>query len=129
MIHSKKTMLKLAALLTLSNSPFAQVETNIAWAGDAATCHFHGKKPASESTVKSCALKRVEKLIKAKKIPKEWSTTTTDQISLQVVEGKKGKEWKASLRNPKIVEDGKPKVLYIFFTHPGNFIAANFTGQ
>lgn len=129
MSHSKISIVHVSAICALSLSTLGPFEKRIAHAGDAATCHFHGKKPAAESMVKSCALKRVTMLINAKKIPKEWSSTTKEQVSLEVVDGKKGKEWKATLTNPQIMVNGEPKPLYMFFTHQGNFIAANFTGK
>jgi hypothetical protein len=48
--------------------------------------------------------------------------------SIEAVDGKKGKEWKVTFKDatPK---DKSKETLYMFFTLPGNFIAANFTGQ
>ena len=43
-------------------------------------------------------------------------------------EGKKGKEWKVTFKDPA-AKDKTKETLYMFFTQPGNFIAANFTGQ
>jgi hypothetical protein len=45
-----------------------------------------------------------------------------------LTEGKKGKEWKIVYRNVSEADTDK-STLYMFFTAPGNFIAANFTGQ
>jgi hypothetical protein len=47
---------------------------------------------------------------------------------IEVVEGKKGKEWKVSFKDPA-AKDKSKETLYIFFTVTGNFIAANHTGQ
>jgi Family of unknown function (DUF6488) len=44
------------------------------------------------------------------------------------VDGKKGKEWKVRYSNPAAADKAK-QTLFIFFSHSGNFIAANFTGQ
>jgi hypothetical protein len=41
---------------------------------------------------------------------------------------KKGKEWKVIFINPSASDQNK-KNLFMFFTPPGNFIAANYTGQ
>ncbi len=38
------------------------------------------------------------------------------------------KEWKLTFKNPN-ASDANKKNLYLFYTLPGNFIAANFTGQ
>ena len=46
----------------------------------------------------------------------------------ELVDGKKGKEWRVSFRNPAAADKSK-ETLYMFFTPPGNFIAANFSGQ
>ena len=98
-------------------------------AGESSSCHFHGDKPADEPTVRSCAVKRLGKLIEAKKVGQEWKSIKSEQISFEVVDGKKGKEWRASVTNAQITADGQPKTLYMFFTHQGNFIEANFTGK
>jgi Family of unknown function (DUF6488) len=98
-------------------------------AGESSSCHFHGEKPADEPTVRSCALKRLAKLIESKKVGQEWKSTKSEHISFEVVDGKKGKEWKATVTNPQITTDGQVRTLYMFFTHQGNFIAANFTGK
>jgi hypothetical protein len=46
----------------------------------------------------------------------------------ELVDAKKGKEWRVTFRDPSAKEKGK-ETLYMFFTAPGNFVAANFTGQ
>jgi hypothetical protein len=45
-----------------------------------------------------------------------------------MVDGKKGKEWVVTFVNPAVADKTKEK-LYMFFTAPGNFIAANFSGK
>jgi Family of unknown function (DUF6488) len=89
-------------------------------------CHFHGSKAASETTVTGCAQQRVEALVKAGKLDASWQQVAAPR--LEQVDGKKGKEWKLSYRNPA-VSDPSRQTLYLFFTMPGNFIAANHTGQ
>ena len=44
------------------------------------------------------------------------------------VDGAKGPQWKLTFRNPIAVDPAKQR-LYIFFSQPGQFIAANHTGQ
>lgn len=90
------------------------------------SCHFHGSKPAAESTVLGCAGQRKETLVKAGKLDAGWQVVKHDSIAL--VDGKKGKEWKVSFENPAAQDKGK-ETLYMFFTPVGNFIAANFSGQ
>lgn len=100
--------------------------TDIALADEAGSCHFHGKKMASEETISSCAAERKELLIMNGKIDPSWEGVEQDKIEL--VDGKKGKEWLVTFINPAATDKAKEK-LYLFFTAPGNFIAANFTGK
>ena len=90
------------------------------------SCHFHGSKPAAEATVLGCAQQRKEALVKAGKIDAPWQAIKHDKV--EAVDGKKGKEWKVTFKDPAAKDKAK-ETLYIFFTAPGNFIAANFTGQ
>jgi hypothetical protein len=100
--------------------------TSIALADQAGSCHFHGKKIATEETVSNCAADRKEILIMDGKIDPSWEMVEQEKIEL--VDGKKGKEWLVTFVNPAAVDKAKGK-LYLFFTAPGNFIAANFTGK
>lgn len=97
-----------------------------ALADKGSNCHFHGKTPATEAVVTDCANQRREALVKAGKLESSWQTARLGKLEL--VDGKKGKEWKATFTNPAAVDKTKQN-LYVFFSHPGNFIAANFTGQ
>ena len=95
-------------------------------AAESSSCHFHGKKIATEETVINCATERKELLIKQGKIDLSWKVVEQDKIEL--VDGKKGKEWLVTFTSPSANDKAKEK-LYLFFTEPGNFIAANFTGK
>lgn len=97
-----------------------------AWADKGGSCHFHGNKATSEATVTGCAQQRRDALVKAGKLDASWQAVTPDKP--QPVDGKKGREWKVSFSNPAATDKTKG-TLYMFFTLPGNFIAANFTGQ
>ena len=97
-----------------------------AGAGESGPCHFHGKKVASEETVSSCAVERKELLIMDGKIDQSWERIEQDKI--EMVDGKKGSEWLITFINPAAADKTKEK-LYMFFTAPGNFIAANFSGK
>lgn len=90
------------------------------------SCHFHGTKPAAEATVASCAAQRKDTLVTSGKIDGAWKTVKQDKV--EQVDGKKGKEWKVTFKDPA-ARDKTKETLYMFFTVPGNFIAANFTGQ
>lgn len=95
-------------------------------AAEGGSCHFHGKKPAAEAAVVGCALQRKDALVASGKIETAWKTVQQDKV--EQVDGKKGKEWKVSFKDPA-AKDQARQTLYMFFTVPGNFIAANFTGQ
>jgi hypothetical protein len=105
---------------------FTGAVTTPAVADPGSACHFHGSKQASETTVVQCANSRKDRLIKSGKLDKSWGTIKYDSVAL--TEGKKGKEWKIVYRNVSEADTDK-STLYMFFTAPGNFIAANFTGQ
>lgn len=113
-------------LITLASFVLACSFAPAALAGGDGECHFHGSKPASESVVIGCASQNKAALVKAGKIDASWQTVKHDKA--EVVEGKKGKEWKVTFKNPAAADKSK-ETLYMFYTVPGNFIAANFTGQ
>lgn len=115
-----KTIFTAAALLaSLFTAPAALADKG-------SSCHFHGSKPATEAVVSDCAQQRKAALIKAGKLEATWQTAPQDKAEL--VDGKKGKEWKVSFKNPAAADAAK-QTLYIFFSQPGNFIAANHTGK
>ncbi len=95
-------------------------------AGGGGDCHFHGAKPATQATVLGCATQRKESLAGSGKIDKSWQAIKHDKVEL--VDGKKSKEWKVTFKDAA-AKDKSKETLYMFFTQPGNFIAANFTGQ
>lgn len=115
-----KTLATLGALLlSLFAAPAALADVG-------GSCHFHGNKPASETVVTDCAAKRKDALVKAGKLDASWRAVKLDKAEL--VDGKKAKEWKVTFKNPA-APDAAKQTLYLFFSQPGNFIAANHTGQ
>lgn len=115
-----KPLLLAASLVALQSfSP-------VALADPGGKCHFHGKKPATESVVTDCAEQRRDRLVGSGKLEPSWQDAPLD--TLELVDGRKGKEWKAVFTNPA-ASDASKQTLYLFFTHPGNFIAANFDGK
>jgi len=104
----------------------ALVAVQPALADKGGSCHFHGNKPAAESTVSGCAQQRKESLLKGGKLDPSWQAVAPNRI--EMVDGKKGKEWKVSFKHPAPADKSK-ETLDMFFTASGNFIAANFTGQ
>ena len=95
-------------------------------AGPGGSCHFHGSKPASETVVIDCANQRRDALIANGKLAKAWQAVKLEKAEL--VDGKKGKEWRVTFKD-SAAKDKAKETLFLFFTTPGNFIAANFTGQ
>lgn len=110
-------ILSIAAALSFTPSAFADA---------GGSCHFHGSKPAAESTIVSCANQRKDALVKSGKIGDSWKTIKHDQLAL--VDGQKGKEWKISFKDAA-AQDKTKENLYMFFTQAGNFIAANHSGK
>lgn len=119
----KNTVFAALALATAFATAFA---APAAWADAGGSCHFHGNKPAAEATVSNCASQRKAQLVKGGKLDATWQAVKVDKI--EAVEGKKGKEWKVTFKDAA-AKDKSKETLYMFFTLPGNFIAANFTGQ
>jgi hypothetical protein len=95
-------------------------------ADEGGACHFHGSKPAMAETVSGCATQRKDALIARGKIDKSWQGVKHDKA--EIVEGAKGKEWKVTFKDAA-AQDKSKETLYMFFTLPGNFVAANFTGK
>lgn len=112
------TTAALAAFLFSSTGAYAAADSN---------CHFHGSKPATEATVTQCATQYKDKLVEGGKLDKSWQAITKVD-KLEQVDGKRSKEWKLSFKNPAATDKTKD-TLYLFYTLPGNFIAANHTGQ
>lgn len=115
-------MKTLISTCTLILSLFATTATRADVGG---SCHFHGNKPASEAVVTECGAQRKAALVKAGKLDASWQAVKLAKA--EWVDGKKGKEWRLSYNNPGA--DASKQTLYLFFSAPGNFIAANFTGQ
>jgi hypothetical protein len=97
-----------------------------AWADKGGSCHFHGTSAAKEETVLACAAQRKDALAAGGKIDASWKAVKHEKI--EQVDGKKGKEWKVTFRNPAATDRGK-QALYVFLSLPGNVLAANFTGK
>jgi len=112
------------ALGFLFSNPFPSLDQ--ACAGEGGTCHFHGNSPATQEVVIDCAAKRKTKLVSSGKIDSFWAGLTHEKIEL--VDGKKGKEWRITYKDPN-AKDKTKETLFLFFSLSGNFIAANFTGK
>ena len=90
-------------------------------------CHFHGKKPAAEATVLTCAEMHKSRLIKKGTIDGGWSAVKHDSIMQVDAKGGK-KEWKVVFKDAA-AKDNQKETLYMFFSNSGNFLASNFTGN
>lgn len=111
------------SLIALSSTLAAPLP---ALADAGSSCHFHGSKPASEAAVNQCATQRRDSLVKTGKLDPSWQAIKAAKP--EQVDGKKAKEWKVVFQNPAVTDASK-QTLYMFFSLPGNFIAANYTGQ
>lgn len=116
-MHSIAIALVSCALLALA-APAA--------ADKGGSCHFHGTTPAKEETVLQCASQRKDQLAAAGKIEASWKNVKHERV--EQVDGRKGKEWKVTFRNPQAADKGK-EALYVFLSLPGNVLAANFSGK
>ena len=112
---------------TAALSAAVLLATPTAFAGADASCHFHGSKPATEATVVGCATQYKNQLVSGNKVEKSWQAVTKPE-KVEQIDGKKGKEWRLTFRNPAATDKAK-EALYLFYTPIGNFIAANHTGQ
>lgn len=101
-------------------------QAEVAIENEGGNCHFHGYTPAAETVVLGCAKQRKEALVKSGKLEASWQALQHSQI--EKIEGKKGKEWKVSFKDPA-AKDKSKEALYMFFTITGNFIVANLTGN
>ena len=88
----------------------ASLSAIVAVADERSGCHFHGNTPATSETVVSCALQRKGLLIKNGKIDKSWQSVPQDKI--EQVDGKKGKEWMVTFKDPN-AKDKTKETLYI----------------
>jgi Family of unknown function (DUF6488) len=112
--------------LSIATFTIAVATVGPANAGEDSACHFHGNKPVPEATVLSCASQYKDKLAAGGKIDKTWQAVTrTDKV--EQVDGKKGKEWKITYKNPAAADKSKD-TLFLFYAPSGNLIAANHTG-
>ena len=68
----------------------------------------------------------VERLAKGKKIDESWNGVKAK--SAIVRQYPHGKEWVIAFRNPKIKRQSN-RILYIFLTLSGKYVAVNYTGQ
>ena len=97
-----------------------------AFADQGSSCHFHGSTPAKEETVLNCAAQRKDALVASGKIDASWKGVKHEKV--EQIDGKRGKEWKVTFKNPAATDKDK-QALYVFLSAPGNVLAANFTGK
>ena len=97
-----------------------------AFADRGSSCHFHGSTPAKEETVLTCAAQRKDALVASGKLDASWKAVKHEKV--EQVDGKNGKEWKVTFKNPAAADKDKQS-LYVFLSAPGNVLAANHTGK
>ena len=96
----------------------------LAMAGEGSRCHFHGSTQAEKSTIEQCGLERKNLYLKNGTLDTSWSNIEPSVI--EIVDGAKAKEWRLQFDNPNALDSSK-RSLYMFFSLPGNFIAANYS--
>jgi len=96
------------------------------FAGAGSSCHFHGSKQAEQSIIEQCANQRRDLYLKNGTIEGSWKGISPGVV--EVVNGEKGQEWRVRFDNPNVTDKSKNK-LFMFFTLPGNFVAANYSGK
>ncbi len=115
----KKILAAIVWLASVSISPVVMADAG-------AQCHFHGRKPAKEATVVQCGNQQKDGLVETGRLDASWRNVKLDTIDQ--IDGKKGKEWRLIYKNPAVTDPSK-QTLYLFFSLPGNYIAANYTGE
>jgi hypothetical protein len=108
---------------TLVTLALGLIATGGAYANEGGGCHFHGKTPAQEKTVLDCADQFKGDFIGRGRLDASWKSVKPSKV--EQIENKRGKEWKLTYVNAAAAEKSK-QTLFMFFTLPGNFIAANY---
>ena len=96
------------------------------FAGPASHGHSHDHGPITSEQAIMKSTKHVRKLVHNGKIDASWLGA-----NYQSVEQKSfghGPEWVVAFEN-KAITDPTKKILYVFFTLNGEYLASNFTGQ
>lgn len=86
--------------------------------------HPAPRPAASEQTVRARAKEEVARLVEAKKVDGSWKGIAIKSLKKHTVDS--GWEWLATFENAAATKD---KILYVFLTPAGDFVAANFTGK
>ncbi len=107
----------------LSALPFA---TQQVLAGDSGVGHTHSHSPATKDKILDIAKGVRDKLIADGKVGATWKGIEPDGAE-QKDFGKK-REWVVTFKDPKAADKTK-ETLYLFFSLPGNYLAANYTGK
>ncbi|MEY3902352.1 MAG: hypothetical protein RL189_1658 [Pseudomonadota bacterium] len=105
----------------------APLHSTVAFADAGGSCHFHGRKEATEETVIRCSAHHRTRLSSKGKIDASWVNLSHESIT-KVTNPKGKQEWQVVFSNPTSSDDAKKK-LFMFFALNGNFLAANHTGK
>ena len=88
--------------------------------------HDHNHGPISSKQAVTKATKHVKKLVKNGKIDASWSGVTSNSVEEKSYGH--GPEWVVTFEN-KFIEATDKRILYVFYTINGKYLASNFTGQ
>ena len=90
--------------------------------------HDHGPspEPVNQETATTYATNFVAELVKRNKLDESWASITASSVEKKVFN--LDPEWVAVFINDKIADTDK-RILYVFLTLGGDYLAANFTGN
>lgn len=117
-MHAISTALVLSALL-FGSPAFAGTGHEHGPGGS----HTHG--PISAAAAIKKAEGKVKSLIERGKLDKSWSGIKAAEATQK--DFGKGQEWVVTFKNEKAEAD--KRILYVFYTLTGNYLASNFTGK
>jgi len=88
--------------------------------------HDHAHDPISKEDAGKMAAKNLEALVKKGKIDKSWSGKPVNSIEKKTFS--KGPEWVVTFKNDVLADKSK-RMLYMFYSLDGHYLATNFTGN
>lgn len=88
--------------------------------------HGHDHETLTEVSALEQASKKIPDLIANGKLDKNWEGAKPIKTYKKTFS--KGDEWVVEVENPAATDPSK-KMLYLFFSLDGHYVAANFTGK
>ena len=86
----------------------------------------HSHEPVSQKQAEEAAAKSLAKLVSKRKVAESWKDAKLANAEKKKFGAKT--EWVVSFSNDKMSNDNK-KMLYIFLSLNGDYVAANYTGK